>query len=139
MTRIADIMTRGVEVIQHADTLQQAAQRMRALDIGALPVVDGKTLVGMVTDRDITVRGVATGLNPLEAPVAGVMTAQLLSCREDESVEDVLARMGNAQVRRLPVLDAARTLIGIVALGDLATRQPAHTDQVLREISSSDE
>jgi CBS domain-containing protein len=138
MTRIADIMTRDVEVIQRDDTIQHAAQRMRALDIGALPVADGKALAGMVTDRDITVRGVADGMIPQEARVSDVMTEDVRACMEDESVEQVMEEMGEQQVRRLPVLNAAREVVGIVALGDLATRQPGHIDEALREISSPD-
>jgi CBS domain-containing protein len=138
MTRIADIMTRDVETIQRDDTIQHAAQRMRALDIGALPVADGKALAGMVTDRDIAVRAVAEGMIPQEALVGDVMTADIRWCAEDDSVEDVLAEMGEQQVRRLPVLDASRRIVGIVALGDLATRQSGHTDEALREISAPD-
>jgi CBS domain-containing protein len=138
MTRIADIMTRDVELIQRDDTIQHAAQRMRALDVGSLPVADGKALAGMVTDRDIAVRGVADGMIPQEALVSDVMTEDVRWCSEDDSVEAVLQEMGQQQVRRLPVLDAARRIVGIVALGDLATRQGRHTDEVLREISSPD-
>ena len=138
MTRIRDIMTRDVEVIQRDDTLQHAAQRMRALDVGSLPVCDGPTLAGMVTDRDITVRGVAEGLLPQESKVADVMTEDVRWCRPDDTVEQVLEQMGEQQVRRLTVLDDARQVVGIVALGDLATRQSGHTDEALREISQPD-
>jgi CBS domain-containing protein len=138
MTRIGDIMTRGVEVIQRDDTIQHAAQRMKALDVGALPVADGEALAGMVTDRDITVRGVADGMIPQEALVSDVMTEEVRWCSEDDTVEQVLEQMGTEQVRRLAVLDAARQIVGIVALGDLATRQAVHTDEVLREISAPD-
>ncbi|MEP7056461.1 MAG: CBS domain-containing protein [Caldimonas sp.] len=136
MTLIRDIMTRGVEVIQRDDTLQHAAERMRALDVGALPVCDGEALAGMVTDRDITVRGVATGMIPQEALVSDVMTEEVRFCSEDDTVEQVLEQMGEQQVRRLAVLGASREIVGIVALGDLATRQSAHTDEALREISA---
>ncbi len=138
MTRIGDIMTRDVELIQRDDTIQHAAQRMRALDVGSLPVADGKALAGMITDRDITVRGVAEGMIPQEALVSDVMTADVRCCAEDDTVESVLEQMGTDQVRRLPVLDASRQIVGIVALGDLATRQSKHTDEVLREISLPD-
>jgi len=138
MTRIRDIMTREVEVIQRDDTLQHAAQRMRALDVGSLPVCDGPALAGMVTDRDITVRGVAAGMLPQESKVADVMTEAVQWCRPDDTVEQVLEQMGQQQVRRLTVLDDARQVVGIVALGDLATRQSGHTDEALREISEPD-
>lgn len=138
MTRIADIMTRSIAVVGRDETLQAAARRMREMDVGALPVTDGKALVGMVTDRDITVRGVAEGMVAQESLVSDVMTEEVRWCNEDDSVEAVMAEMGEAQVRRLPVLGANREVVGIVALGDIATRQSAHTDEALREISTPD-
>ena len=138
MTRIGDIMTRGVEVIQRDDTLQHAAERMRDLDVGVLPVCDGPALAGMVTDRDIAVRGVASGMIPQEALVSDVMTEEVRWCSEDDTIEQVMQQMGEAQVRRLAVLSATREIVGIVALGDLATRQAGHTDEALREISEPD-
>ena len=139
MTTIQQIMTRGVEVIQRDDTIQHAAERMRALDVGSLPVADGKALAGMVTDRDITVRGVAAGMIPQEALVSDVMTEEVRWCRETDTVEQVLEQMGDEQVRRLAVLNEAHEVVGIVALGDLATRQNADTDEALREISLPDQ
>lgn len=136
MTRIADIMTRSVAVAQRDETLQATALRMREMDIGALPVVDGKALVGMVTDRDITIRGVAEGMIPQESLISDVMTEEVRWCSADDTVEQVMAQMGDEQVRRLAVLDANREIVGIVALGDIATRQSAHTDNALREIST---
>jgi CBS domain-containing protein len=106
------------------------------MDIGSLPVVDGKALVGMVTDRDITVRGVAAGMIPQESLVSDVMTEEVRWCRADDTVEQVLEQMGDEQVRRLAVLDAGNEIVGIVALGDLATRQSADVDETLREIST---
>ena len=135
MALIRDIMTRSVAVTQLGETLQIAAQRMHDLNIGALPVCDGEALVGMVTDRDITVRGVAAGMVPQESLVSDVMTDEVRWCNDTDSVEDVLDQMGNEQVRRLAVFDADRRIVGIVALGDLATRQPAPTGDALREIS----
>ena len=136
MTRIAEIMTRGVAVAQRDETLQAVAQRMRDMDVGALPVVDGKAIAGMVTDRDITIRGVAAGMIPQESLVSDVMTDDVRWCRDTDTVETVLAEMGEAQVRRLAVLDANNEIVGIVALADLATRQSTHTDDALREIST---
>ena len=139
MTTIQQIMTRGVEVIQRDATIQHAAERMRALDVGSLPVADGKALAGMITDRDITVLGVAAGMIPQEALVSDVMTEEVRWCVETDTVEQVLEQMGDAQVRRLAVLNEAREVVGIVALGDLATRQSADTDEALRGISSPDQ
>ena len=101
-------MTRSIATVQRDETLQAAARRMREMDVGALPVLDGKALAGMVTDRDIAVRGVAEGMIPQESLVADVMTEDVRCCRADDSVEQVMAEMGDLQVRRLPVLDAAQ-------------------------------
>ena len=136
MTTIAQIMTRSVATVQRDETLQAAARRMRDMDVGSLPVLDGRAVVGMVTDRDIAVRGVAEGMVAQESVVADVMTEEVRCCRVDDPVEAVMAEMGVAQVRRLPVLDANNEVVGVVALGDLATRQSAHTDDTLREIST---
>jgi CBS-domain-containing membrane protein len=138
MTTIADIMTRSVAAVGRDETLQAAARRMREMDVGALPVTDGRALAGMVTDRDIAIRGVAEGMVAQEALVADVMTEEVAFCNEPDSVEAVMAQMGDAQVRRLPVLGANREIVGIVALADLATRQSSPTDETLREISTPD-
>ena len=136
MQQIKDIMTRDVAVAQLDDTLQSAAQSMQRLNIGALPVCEGKLLAGMVTDRDITVRGVADGLDPASARVREVMSGDVLSCHAEDTVDQVMAVMGSAQVRRLAVLDADQCIVGIVALGDLAIREVRHTDAILRDISA---
>ena len=136
MTTIADIMTRSIATVRRDETLQAAARRMQEMDVGSLPVLDGKAVAGVVTDRDIAVRGVAAGMIPQESLVADVMTAELRFCRADDTVEQAMAEMGDLQLRRLPVLDAQNEIVGIVSLGDLATRQSAHTDETLREIST---
>jgi len=138
MTTIADIMTRSIATVRRDETLQAAARRMQEMDVGSLPVLDGKAVAGIVTDRDIAVRGVAAGMIPQESLVADVMTAEVRFCRADDTVEQAMAEMGDLQVRRLPVLDAKNEIVGIVSLGDLATRQSAHTDETLREISTPD-
>jgi CBS domain-containing protein len=135
MTKVGEIMTRSVAVVQQDDTLQHAAQKMKSLNVGSLPVCDGDAMVGVVTDRDITVRGVAVGMVPQEAKVSAVMTADVHWCSESDSVQQAMDLMGEAQVRRLAVLDENRKIVGVVSLGDLATRQSAHTDATLREIS----
>jgi CBS domain-containing protein len=136
MTTIADIMTRSIATVQRDETLQAAARRMQEMDVGSLPVLDGKAVAGIVTDRDIAVRGVAEGMIPQESLVADVMTEDVRFCRADDSVEQVMDEMGGLQVRRLPVLDADNEIVGIVALADIATRQSTHTDETLREIST---
>jgi CBS domain-containing protein len=136
MTTIADIMTRSIATVQRDETLQAAAKRLREMDVGSLPVLDGKAVAGIVTDRDIAVRGVAEGMIPQESLVADVMTTDVRFCRADDSVAQVMEEMGELQVRRLPVLDANDEIVGIVALADIATRQSGHTDETLREIST---
>jgi CBS domain-containing protein len=135
MTKVGEIMTRSVAVVQQDDSLQQAAQKMKTLNVGSLPVCDGDAMVGVVTDRDIAVRGVAAGMVPQEARVSDVMTADVRWCSETDGVEQAMELMGEAQVRRLAVLDENRKIVGVISLGDLATRQSAHTDATLREIS----
>ena len=135
MTTVGEIMTRSVAIVQQDDTLQHAAQKMKSLNIGSLPVCDGDAMVGVVTDRDIAVRGVAADMVPQEARVSDVMTADVRWCGESDSAQQAMDLMGEAQVRRLAVLSDERKIVGVVSLGDLATRQSAHTDATLREIS----
>jgi len=135
MSSVSDIMSTDVQVVGPQETLRCGAQLMREFDVGALPVCDGRRLLGMLTDRDITVRGVAEGLDTSKACVSDVMTVDLEYCTIEQDAQDLMRVMGEKQVRRLPVIDADKNLVGIVSLGDLATRQSAHTDQALREIS----
>lgn len=139
MPKISDVITRHVIVVRPDETVQRAAELMGQLNVGSLPVYDGHTLLGIITDRDITVRTTAFNKRASQTLVAEAMTAQALSCVEDDSVEDVLRQMGDAQVRRLPVLNRAKEIVGIVSLGDLATRQSVQTDTALREISQPTE
>ena len=135
-TRIADLITRDVVVVQPEESVERAAQLMERLNVGSLPVYDGRELVGIVTDRDITVRVVAAGRPPADTKVSDIMTRDTQCCSPEDSVGDVERQMGEAQVRRLPVLNREKELVGIVSLGDLATRQTGHVDEVLREISA---
>ena len=135
MPIVNEVMTTDVQVIAPEATLREAAQMMLNLDVGALPVCQGSKLLGMVTDRDITVRGVAAGLSPDVACVADVMTKNLEFCTEDQDTEEVMHTMGYAQVRRLPVVNMDGRLVGIVSLGDMARRQPGPVDQTVRDIS----
>src|SRR4051794_30251360 len=138
MTKVAGIMTRSIATVQREETLQAAAQRMRDMDVGSLPVLDGKALVGMVTDRDIAIRGVADGMVAQESTVADVMTEELVCCRADDSIDAVMAEVGDRQGRRVPALGGNNSLLGVLAVGALATRQSAHTGEALREISTPD-
>ena len=139
MQTIQDIMTRDVQTISPQDTVQRAAQLMDELNVGAIPVLDGDQLVGMITDRDITVRSVAVGQNPVSTQVADVMSTDVRTCTADQSVEEVLDTMGDVQIRRIPVLDEQSKVIGIVSLGDVATRHAADVDLTLDEISTPSE
>jgi len=122
--QISEVMTRGVECMRPDATLQQAAERMKSLDVGVLPVCDSDRLVGMLTDRDITVRCVAEGHDPKSDHVRDIMTPQLFYCFEDQDVAEAAQLMRDKQVRRLPVLNRNKRLVGIVTLGDLAVETP---------------
>jgi len=136
MRAIADVMTRDVRVVKPDARLQEAAQMMRDMDVGALPVCDGRRLVGMLTDRDIAVRAVAKGLAPQDAGVAEVMSREVAWCFADQSVGEVLQQMGDRQLRRIPVVERdSMELAGMVSLGDLAVRQGAPVESTLDDIS----
>lgn len=138
MPNVSEIMTTEVQVVEPQQTLAEAARLMKRLDIGSLPVCSGRLLLGMVTDRDIALRGVAEGLAPDEACVSDVMTTPAVWATEDQDTTEVLRLMGERQIRRVPVIDVDKHLVGIVSLGDLALRQPAHVDEAVREISLPD-
>lgn len=135
MPTVAEIMSTDVQTVTPEKTLRHAAQLMLDLDVGALPVCDGRRLLGMVTDRDIAVRGVASGLGPDDGCVSDVMSSDVRWLTDDQDSEAAKQLMGDAQVRRLPVINADKDLVGIVSLGDLALRQPGHIDETVREIS----
>jgi CBS domain-containing protein len=118
---VRDIMTRDVRLLAPRSTVQEAALIMRDENIGSLPIAAADRLVGYVTDRDLVVRGLAQGFSA-DTLVQDVMTDQVLYCFEDEDVDDVAATMAHNQVRRLPVVSREKRLVGIVALGDLATK-----------------
>jgi CBS domain-containing protein len=119
--KVSEIMSRDVKVLPPNATLQQAAQHMKALDVGALPICDGERLLGMVTDRDIVVRAIAAGKDR-QVTVAEVMSPDVYYVFEDQDVDEAARIMEKHQIRRLPVLDRKKRLVGIVSLGDLAVR-----------------
>ncbi|MBT2324847.1 CBS domain-containing protein [Variovorax paradoxus] len=136
MTQVHELMTRGVRSMAPGDSIALAAQTMEELDVGVLPVCDGKKLVGVVTDRDIAVRGVARGIPLQESPVKQIMSADLCWCYADDSVDDALGKMSEAQIRRLPVVDHDKRLVGMLSLGDVAAKgQTTTTGQPLGSIS----
>ena len=118
--QVRDVMTKGAECVRPSNSLQEAALRMKKLDVGALPVCDNDRLVGLLTDRDITVRAVAEAAEPRTTTVKDVMTPDVLHCFEDHDVQEAAQLMREHQVRRLVVLNRDKRLVGIVSLGDLA-------------------
>jgi CBS domain-containing protein len=121
--QLVDVMTRGAECIRPKDSVMHAAERMKDLEVGSLPVCDeNDRLAGMITDRDITVRCTAVGGDAEEMAVADVMTPGIVYCFEDDDIQEAARKMEEKQIRRLAVLDRNKRLVGIVALGDLAVR-----------------
>jgi len=125
--KVRDAMTRDVRMVRPAQTIRDAAHLMAQLDIGALPVEDNDRLVGMITDRDITVRAVAAGLGP-DALIREVMTQDIKYCFDDQSIDEVTSNMADIRVRRLPVLDRNKRLVGILSLGDIAIDEGAQDE-----------
>jgi len=124
--QLREIMTKEVEVIRPETCLSQVAQKMRSLDVGALPVCEGQRLVGMVTDHDITIRAAAYGHDPNTTPVRQYMSSDLICCFEDQDIKEAEELMRQRHVRRLPVLTREKEIVGTVVLNDLATRtEPA--------------
>ena len=137
MQTIQDVMTRDVQSISPEQSVRKAAQMMDEFNVGSLPVCDGNKLVGMITDRDITVRSTAAGQSPESTRVGDVMSTDVRTCYSTQSVDEVLGQMGDVQIRRVPVVDQqSHSLVGIVALGDMATKHSAGIDQALEEIST---
>jgi CBS domain-containing protein len=140
MARVAEVMTRGVRSMRPDESIMKAAQAMEELNVGAIPVCEGETLVGMVTDRDIVLRGVAQGCPADSTRLADVMTTDTHCCYEDQMLDDVLREMSAAQIRRMPVVDRDKHLIGIVSLGDAAMEAGArHVGKTLQDISTPSE
>jgi CBS domain-containing protein len=118
--RVHDVMTRNVECIGPEASLQEAAARMKSLDIGTLPVCENDRIVGMLTDRDITIRATAEGESPKVIRVRDIMTPDIIYCFDDQLVSEAAELMKENQIRRLVVLDRDKRLVGIVSLGDVA-------------------
>lgn len=134
--KIKEMMTRDVEIVQAGDSLESAAQKMRERDVGFLPVFDGDELIGVVTDRDLTVRAMADGANPREVLGRDLITSPAISCFEDQELEDAARLMHLNRIRRLVILrrkDAR--LAGVVSLGDLVgTIDDALAGKVLQSV-----
>lgn len=134
--KVSEVMTTAIETVRPDQQAREAARFMLQADAGSIPVTEGERLVGMITDRDITVRGVALGYGP-DTPVSELMTSGVVAAHEDEGVEEAARKMSEAQVRRLPVVDDAEKLVGIVSLGDLARQTDGQTaGQALEGVSA---
>jgi CBS domain-containing protein len=132
--KVREAMTKDVRVTSPDQTIREAAQAMLEIDAGVLPVGESDRLVGMITDRDIAVRGIAKGKGP-DAHVRDVMTSDLKYCFDDQDIEDVTRNMGDIQVRRLPVVNREKRLVGILSLADVARTGRQDTDEALSDIS----
>ncbi|MEO7547083.1 MAG: CBS domain-containing protein [Ramlibacter sp.] len=138
MSTVADVMTRSVKTLSPSDTVVQAAQAMAELNVGSIPVCDGRKLQGIVTDRDIALRVVAKGLDANSTKLSEIMSTDLQWTEEGRDLDEALREMASRQIRRLPVVDADKHLVGIVSLGDIATKGPddeAGVAESLSEIS----
>ncbi|NNU45171.1 CBS domain-containing protein [Ramlibacter montanisoli] len=139
MTTVADVMTRDVRTMKPSDSVVDAARCMDELNVGVIPVCDGEKLVGIVTDRDIVVRGLAQKGEVQGMKLADVMSGSVRCAKEGDDIDQVLGEMAEAQIRRLPVVDANQKLVGIVTLGDIAAKGPNEERDVgssLGDISS---
>ena len=135
-TAVRDVMTPGPTAIASDAMVVEAARRMLSEDVGSLPVVDGETLVGMVTDRDLVLHVIAKDLDPHKVPVADVCSEDPVVAEPEDSLDDALQRMASEQVRRLPVVTGGK-LVGILAQADIArTARPESTGRLVEEISA---
>ena len=135
--QLREVMTPNVEVIGSNIRLKDAAAKMKELDVGLMPVCDGERLRGLLTDRDITVRATAEGRDPSKTKVSEIMSADIVFCFEDQEIEEAISLMEVKQIRRVPILDRDKHLVGIVSLGDIAVRAGDRklTGETLREVS----
>ena len=133
--KVRDAMTHDVRLAKPEQTIREAARIMAEIDAGSVPVSDNDRLVGMITDRDIAVRAVAQGKSP-DTKIGEVMSHEMLYCFEDEELEEVSRNMGDVKVRRMPVVNRDKRLVGIISLGDLARHEePAETGHAMSDIA----
>lgn len=136
---VKECMTKQVEIGKPSMSLQEAAQKMRDGDFGILPIGENDRLVGMITDRDITIRGTAEGKDAKKVQVRELMSKNVLYCFEDQTLDEVTQNLGDNQIRRLPVLNRQKRLVGILSLGDLAqsNANPERVEDALTRISKN--
>ena len=133
--RVSEAMTREVRVASPGQSIREVAKIMAEIDAGAMPVGENDRLVGMITDRDIAIRAVAQGKGP-DTPVRDVMsTEQVLYCYEDEELDHVAKNMGSEQVRRLPVVNRDKRLVGIVSFGDVAQTEARSASKAVKGVT----
>ena len=137
--QVREVMTPAVTTVPPSASIADIARIMRDEDIGSVPVAENERLLGMVTDRDLVVRGVSKGADGIACTASDVMTPDVRCCMADDNVDDVLRDMGDQQIRRLPVVDSQQRLVGIVSLGDLSREaKPKDAGKSLKEISKPD-
>ncbi|SFB50231.1 CBS domain-containing protein [Azotobacter beijerinckii] len=135
--KIREIMTRNVQIVEPEQSIRDVAQLMEQIDSGALLVHEGDRLVGMITDRDIAIRAIAKGLGS-DTPVRRVMTPNVRYCFDDEDVQHVASNMADIHLRRLPVMNRAKRLVGMVSLGNLAScNDPQLSNTVLHGVAQA--
>ena len=137
--KVREIMSRNVECIYLDTTIKDAAEKMRSLDVGFLPVCDDDAVVGTLTDRDIVIRHVADGQNPYRVKARDMMTPSAFYCFEDEDIEEVGRYMQEHEVRRVLIFDTSHQLVGVVSLGDIskAAGEERLVGETLKEISEA--
>ena len=136
--QIREVMTQGAEIINSNAPAIEAAAKMREFDVGSLPVCDGERLEGLLTDRDIAVRLVAAGLDPSSTKVSEIMTPGATYCFDDQTLDEAALIMEAHQIRRLPIMNRDKRLIGMLSLGDLAVRTHGTEDQELADEALKD-
>ena len=132
--KVNQCMTSDVATVSPDDTIERAAQIMGSVDAGVLPVANGERLVGMITDRDIAIRGIAEGCGP-SARVGEIMSQEVCSCDDAADTDEVLENMSQIQVRRMPVVNRDKRLVGIVSLGDLDREEPEEAGRAMQGIT----
>lgn len=135
--KVKEIMHSGVAWVDPSEPLASVATRMRKDDIGSVPVGENDRLIGMVTDRDIALRGFADGKDPLQMTARDVMSEGIVYCLEDEEIDDAVRLMEDRRMRRLPVLNKGKRMVGMISIGDVAARAPASLSaEMLRAVSA---
>ena len=137
--KVSEIMTRHVECINPDTSVKDAAEKMKSLDIGFLPICENDRLTGTITDRDITIRVVADGLNPRSVKARDVMTPNAFYCLDDQDIEEVSRRMQETEVKRMLILNRDHKLVGVVSLGDLSRASGVQqlAGETLKQISEA--